>query len=50
MLDNDDVVLRNLDHLASAPAPSFVHAWKCYPRRELRASTMVLEPGASAWR
>ena len=49
VLDNDDVVLRNMDHLAHAPAPGFVFGWKCYPRRELRASTMVLEPQASAW-
>ena len=50
VLDTDSVVLRNLDHLAtSAPSPAFVFAWKCYPRRELRASTMVLSPSMSEW-
>ena len=44
VLDADSVVLRNIDHLARMPAPAFVFAWKCYPRRELRASTMVLQP------
>ena len=50
LLDNDNVVLRNVDHLAHAPAPAFVFGWKCYPRRELRASTIVLQPSDTAWR
>lgn len=51
VLDNDDVVLRNVDHLASAAvaAPAFVFGWKCHPRRELRASTIVLRPSAADW-
>ena len=49
VLDNDDIVLRNIDHLVSHPAPAFVFGWKCYPRRELRASTMVLRPRMADW-
>jgi len=51
VLDNDDVVLRNIDHLASRdmPAPAFVFGWKCYPRRELRASTIVVAPSLADW-
>ena len=49
VLDADDIVLKNIDHLAAAPAPAFVFGWKCYPRRELRASTMVLAPNAADW-
>lgn len=49
MLDNDDVILRNVDHLLgpSAPTPAAVFGWKCYPRRELRAATLVLTPNAA---
>ena len=50
VLDNDDIVLRNLDHLVDAPAPAFVFGWKCHPRRELRAATMVLRPSLDEWR
>ena len=50
VLDNDAVPLRNIDHLADAPAPALVFGWKCYPRRELRASTMVLSPDLSTWK
>ena len=50
VLDYDAVVLRNVDHLASLEAPAFVYGWKCYPRRELRASTMVLQPSLDEWR
>ena len=50
VLDYDAVVLRNVDHLASLEAPAFVYGWKCYPRRELRASTMVLQPNLDEWR
>ena len=44
-------MLRNLDHLASAAVatPAMVFGWKCFPRRELRASTMVLTPSAADW-
>ena len=44
VLDNDAVVLRNIDHVAAAPAPAAVFAWKCHPRRELRAALLVLQP------
>ena len=52
VLDSDSILLRNVDHLLSSssgsgpaiPTPAFVFAWKCYPRRELRASTMLLTP------
>jgi hypothetical protein len=49
VLDNDDVVLRNVDHLLgpSTPTPAAVFGWKCFPRRELRASTLVLTPRAA---
>ena len=49
VLDNDDVPLRNIDHLADAPSPAFVFGWKCFPRRELRASTMILTPTPGDW-
>ena len=51
VLDNDDVVLRNIDHLASRdmPVPAFVFGWKCYPRRELRASTIIVAPSLADW-
>ena len=49
VLDADDIVLRNIDHLARNEAPAFVFGWKCYPRRELRAATMVLRPSLSDW-
>ena len=49
VLDNDDVVLRNVDHLLapSTPTPAAVFGWKCYPRRELRAATLVLTPSTA---
>ena len=50
LLDNDLVALRNLDHLASAPTPAAVFGWKCFPRRELRAALLVLEPSDAARR
>ena len=31
------------------PAPAFVFGWKCYPRRELRASTIVVAPSLADW-
>ena len=49
LLDNDAVALRNLDDLLHGPhfrAPAAVFGWKCYPRRELRSSTLVLAPSA----
>ena len=49
LLDNDAVALRNLDDLLHTPhfrAPAAVFGWKCYPRRELRSSTLVLAPSA----
>jgi hypothetical protein len=53
VLDNDNIVLRNIDHLAGAvpvgSAPAFTFAWKCHPRRELRASTIVLRPNVADW-
>jgi hypothetical protein len=50
VLDTDSIVLRSIDHLATrAPPPAFVFGWKCYPRRELRAATMVLAPSPAAW-
>ena len=49
LLDADNVVLRNIDHLAAVPPPAFVFGWKCHPRRELRASTMVLHPQLTDW-
>lgn len=52
VLDTDSVVLRNIDHLArpDLAAPAFVFGYKCAPRRELRASLMVLRPSDEAWR
>ena len=50
LLDTDTIVLRNIDHLASAafPAPAFVAQYKCYPRRELRCGgVMILKPDRS---
>ena len=49
VMDNDAIVLRNIDHLASVPAPAFVFGYKCYPRRELRAALMVLAPSRAKW-
>jgi len=52
VLDNDVIVLRNIDHLASfstCAAPAFVFGYKCYPRRELRAALMVLQPSRALW-
>ena len=49
LLDNDNYVLRNLDHLALVPAPAFHFAYKCYPRRELRTSLMVVRPSERLW-
>ena len=50
LLDNDFVALRNLDHLSHAPTPAAVFGWKCFPRRELRAALLVLEPSEAARR
>lgn len=49
VLDTDSLVLHNIDHLASVSAPAFVLGWKCYPRRELRASLMVVAPTPADW-
>ena len=49
LLDADTMVLRNIDHLASLPAPAFVAGYKCFPRAELRAAVAVLEPSAADW-
>ena len=51
LLDTDSIVLSSLDHLpAAADGPAFVFGYKCFPRRELRASTAVLRPSDDAWR
>ena len=50
LLDNDAVALRNIDHLLREPhfrAPAAAFGWKCYPRRELRTSTLVLAPSGA---
>ncbi|EOD07381.1 hypothetical protein EMIHUDRAFT_195122 [Emiliania huxleyi CCMP1516] len=55
VLDVDCVVLRNIDHLAFAPAPGFVYRRKlrekCTSRAglkwELSSGVMVLQPGAT---
>ena len=50
VLDTDTVVLRNLDHLAYAPAPAFVYRFKCWRRGsapsiwEINSGMMVLRP------
>ena len=49
VLDTDTIVLRNIDHLASFPSPAFVVGYKCFPRRELRAALMVLQPSRADW-
>ena len=38
LLDTDTVVLRNIDHLARAPAPSFVFRFKCWSYRAAASS------------
>ncbi|KAL1503926.1 hypothetical protein AB1Y20_012387 [Prymnesium parvum] len=49
LLDNDVVVFRNIDHLATLAAPAFVFGYKCYPRRELRTSLILLQPSRALW-
>ena len=49
LLDTDTIALRNLDHLATFPAPAFVAGYKCFPRRELRPALMVLRPSRADW-
>ena len=34
---------------AAAPQAAMVFGYKCYPRRELRAATVVLRPSAAGW-
>ena len=55
-MDLDTVAFRNLDHVPalvppSSAVPAFTFGWKCYPRRELRTSLVVLSPRAyrEAW-
>ncbi|KAL3893547.1 MAG: hypothetical protein SGPRY_014156, partial [Prymnesium sp.] len=50
LLDTDVIVMRNIDHLLALQAPAFVFSYKCYPRRELRTSLMLLSPNRSSWR
>jgi hypothetical protein len=50
MLDPDAVVLRNIDHLAHAPAPSVIFRFKCFPIWEINGGVMVLEPAAALHR
>ena len=47
-LDVDAVALRNIDHLAAAPAPAFAYQLTKCTHWELNSGTMVLEPSASA--
>ena len=44
VLDNDNIVLKNVDHLLapSMPTPSAVFGWKCYPRREVSCTCVLL--------
>lgn len=48
MLDPDALVLRNIDHLAHAPAPAVVFRFKCFPVWEINGGVMVLAPSASS--
>jgi hypothetical protein len=49
VLDNDNIPLRNIDHLADLRGFSSVFAYKCFPRRELRAATLVVQPSMADW-
>jgi hypothetical protein len=43
-LPTDLVVLRNIDHLSGAPAPSVVFQYQCAPVVEINSGLMVVEP------
>eukprot|EP00316_Scyphosphaera_apsteinii_P016445 CAMPEP_0119300642 /NCGR_PEP_ID=MMETSP1333-20130426/2562_1 /TAXON_ID=418940 /ORGANISM="Scyphosphaera apsteinii, Strain RCC1455" /LENGTH=374 /DNA_ID=CAMNT_0007302485 /DNA_START=27 /DNA_END=1151 /DNA_ORIENTATION=+ len=49
LLDQDQVVLRNIDHLSGAPTPSGVFHYVCEPMTELNSGLMVLQPNKTLY-